>query len=165
MLKLPSTGLLQVSQSVQELSFRSGSDMQDFDSFAIPPALPLPPKEVPLPEPTRPAFHTPLLYCLFRPLPAFGGSHPATLQHLPVSPNLFPTPYPPDCSLRKLFLDNIVYQRTKSSKFAKDCTRTGYFNARVCEIKKLMTHGRKESAPADKLDSAMKVGIYPTPVF
>ena len=168
MLKLPSPGLLQVSLSVQDLSFRSGSDIHDYDSFAIPPALPLPPKEVPLPEPTRPAFHTPLLYSLHRQLPSFVGSHPVTPQHPPVSTSMFPTPYPPDCSLRKLFLDNIVYQRTKPSKFTKDCTRTGFFNARVCEIKKLMVGGRKEDSGSvfvDKLESGMKPGLYPAPVF
>ena len=41
-------------------------------------------------------------------------------------------------TLRKLFQDDIIYRRTAIGKFMKNSTRAGFFNARFCDVKKLL---------------------------
>ena len=112
----------------------------DFDlEELIPPAVPLMPKEVLPQEPIRPAYNDPLLY-----LPGFPGDEPTSLQGERADKSTFPDPYPAEITLKKLFQDDLIYRRTSIAKFSKDAISAGFFNARLCDVKKLLIRAKME---------------------
>lgn len=56
----------------------------------------------------------------------------------------FPEQYPAEMTLRKLFQEDIIYRRTPIAKFLKNSTRAGFFNARFCDVKKLLLQVHSE---------------------
>lgn len=108
----------------------------NFDDI-LPPPPPLLPKTCEAEEVPYTAKSEPLIK-----LPDFGGRELLYPQADPVARSNFPAPLSSETYLRQMFpAANVVYQRSKN--FQKDAITARYFNANLCNVRKLFDRRRR----------------------